>query len=432
MAVVFLRRERILEEKIQKSRRMALNALSAGVLVVVLGVLTCLAAFPTSGDKAQTLALVGATVYASPSAAAIRDAVVLTSGGTITTVGTREDVKIPKDARVIDCAGKTIVAGFWNSHVHFSEAVWNNAGTASPESLEKHMQEMLTRWGFTTVWDLGSEPNNSLALRRRVESGEIPGPRILLAGDIFPKNGHPVYLAPEMKLPEAATPTEAAQMARDDLKMGMDGMKLFVGSFMGNAPVVNMDTVIVKAAVDVTHAQGKPVFAHPQNRIGVDNAVGGGVDVLAHTIPGEPGYTPDELARFKAQHTALTPTLSLWTTIIPDPGVTERVVQSGVDELKSFSASGGVILFGTDVGFITIYDTSLEFELMHRAISESEVLASLTTNPAAYFKAAKKGRVEKGFDADLVVLDGDPMSDVRNLAKVAYTIRDGKIIYQRP
>jgi imidazolonepropionase-like amidohydrolase len=398
---------------------------------ILILVFLSLMALPASADKAQMIALMGATIYASPTATPIHDGVVLTSDGSIVAVGKRADVKIPKDARVIDCAGKIIVAGFWNSHVHLSEAVWNNAGTAAPGPLEKHMQEMLTRWGFTTVWDLGSEPANSLALRRRVESGEIPGPRILLAGDIFPKNGHPVYLPPEMKLPEAATPDEAAQMARDDLKMGMDGVKLFAGAFMGDKPVVNMDTAIVKAAVDVTHAQGKPVFAHPQNRIGVDNAIGGGVDVLAHTIPTEPGYTTEELARFKAQHTGLTPTLSLWTTIIPDPAVTERVVQGGVDELKSFSASGGVVLFGTDVGFIKIYDTSLEFELMHRAISESEVLASLTTNPATYFKAAKKGRVEKGFDADLVVLDGDPMSDVRNLAKVAYTIRGGKIIYQK-
>jgi imidazolonepropionase-like amidohydrolase len=69
---------------------------------------------------------------------------------------------------------------------------------------------------------------------------------------------------------------------------------------------------------------------------------------------------------------------------------------------------------------------------MHRALSEREVLASLTTNPAAYFKAAKKGKVEEGFDADLVVLDGDPLADVRNLAKVAYTIRAGQIIYHGP
>jgi imidazolonepropionase-like amidohydrolase len=59
------------------------------------------------------------------------------------------------------------------------------------------------------------------------------------------------------------------------------------------------------------------------------------------------------------------------------------------------------------------------------------VLASLTTNPALYFKAANKGRVEKGFEADLVVLDQDPIADVRNLAKVAYTIRAGQIIYEK-
>jgi imidazolonepropionase-like amidohydrolase len=143
--------------------------------------------------------------------------------GIITAVGKHGQVKIPKDARVIDCTGKTIVAGFWNSHVHLTEPAFNNAASAPAGAIEKHMQEMLTRWGFTTVWDLGSDPNNSLALRRRVESGEVPGPKILLAGVIFPKNGHPVYLPPEMQLPEAATPDEAAQMARDDLKMGLDG-----------------------------------------------------------------------------------------------------------------------------------------------------------------------------------------------------------------
>jgi len=60
------------------------------------------------------------------------------------------------------------------------------------------------------------------------------------------------------------------------------------------------------------------------------------------------------------------------------------------------------------------------------------VLAALTTNPALYFKATTKGKVEKGFEADLVVLDGDPMADIRNFAKVAYTIRAGKVIYQKP
>ena len=233
-----------------------------------------------------------------------------------------------------------------------------------------------------------------------------------------------------MQLPEVASPDDAAQLAQNYLRMGLEGIKLFTGSFMGNKPVVNMDTSIVKAAVRVAHAQDKPVFAHPQNRAGIDNALAGGVDILAHTAPTEPDFIADELARFKTQHTALIPTLTLWTTVIQDPAVTSGLVASGVQQLKTFSANGGPVLFGTDVGFTANYDTTLEFELMRRALSVNEILASLTTNSASYFKATGKGRVEKGLDADLVILDGDPTSDVRNLAKVAYTIRAGKIIYQ--
>jgi imidazolonepropionase-like amidohydrolase len=390
-----------------------------------------LAGFSNAAANAQTLVLQGGKVYPSTDAAPLGDAVVVTSGGVITTIGRRGEVQIPGDARVIDCTGKTVVAGFWNSHVHFTEAAWRDAANAPAASLEAHMQAMLTRWGFTTVWDLGSDPTNALPLRRRVNAGDVPGPSILFAGNMFPVGGHPVYVPRDVPLPEVATPDEAAKLSRDYLGMGLDGIKLFTGSFMGDKPVVNMDPAIAKAAVDVAHAQGKPVFAHPQNKTGVETVIAAGVDVLAHTTPGGPDYSPEQLARFKSQGIALIPTLSLFTTVVLDPGVTARLVDSTVNQLKTFSENGGVVLFGTDVGFTELYDTSLEFELMHRALSPSQVLASLTTNPAQYFKAAKKGKVEQGFDADLAVLDDDPMADVRNLAKVAYTIRAGHIIYQK-
>jgi imidazolonepropionase-like amidohydrolase len=386
-----------------------------------------------SGASAQTLALVGGNVYASPDVAPLPDAVIVASNGVITAIGSRSDVQIPSDARTIDCTGKTVVAGFWNSHVHFTQAVWKNAGTAPAAPLQEHMQEMLTRWGFTSVWDLGSDPSDTLPLRRRVNAGEVPGPDIRSAGNIFPKGGHPAYLPAEIQLPEAATPDEAAQMTRRYLGAGLDGMKLFTGAYMGEGkPVVNMDVAVAKAAVDLAHAQGKPVFAHPQNKVGLETVIAAEVDVLAHIIPGLPGYSPEQLARFKSQRTALIPTLSLFAKTIGGPALSARLVESGVNQIKAFSENGGPILFGTDVGFTTIYDTSIEYELMHRALSERQVLASLTTNPATYFKAANKGRVEKGFDADLAVLDGDPIADVSNLAKVAYTIRAGKVIYQRP
>ena len=269
-------------------------------------------------------------------------------------------------------------------------------------------------------------------MRRRVNAGEVPGPEIYSTLDIFPKDGHPVYLPAEMQLPEAATPDEAAQLARRYIGV-LDGVKLFTGSFKGSSkPVVNMDPAVAKAAVDVAHAAGKPVFAHPQNMAGVDTAIAAGVDIMAHTVAGEPVYSPEQLARFKQQGIALIPTLSLFSKLPVGPDIAARLVATTVNQVKAFSDNGGPVLFGTDVGFTTYYDTTLEYELMHRALSERQILASLTTNPAQYFKAAKKGRVEKGFDADVVVLDGDPIADVTNFAKVAYTIRAGQVIYQKP
>jgi imidazolonepropionase-like amidohydrolase len=382
----------------------------------------------TAGD----IALVGARLYPDPQSQAIEDAVVLIHDGKIAQIGKRGKINVPKSAQVIDCSGKVLTAGFWNSHVHFTNG-WDSAASTPARELEQHMHDMLTRWGFTTVWDLGSDPRNTLLIRQKIKAGEIAGPQILMAGDIFPKNGHPVYLPKEMQLPEAGSPEEAGQMAKAYLQMDLDGIKLFTGSFMGDKPVVNMDAAIVKSAVAVAHAAGKPVFAHPQNRAGVDNALAGGVDVLAHTIPTEGSFTTDELSRMKRQHAALIPTLALWRIVAKDspPPVGQRFLQAGVEELKAYSSVGGTILFGTDVGFTDEYDTTHEMEYMGRAMSWRDILASLTSNPSDFFKAPSKGRVAAGKDADLVVLDADPALDVRNLARVAWTIRDGRIIYSQ-
>ena len=92
----------------------------------------------SSAGNAQTIALVGGTVYLSPTAAPIVDAVVVASSGVITMVGKRTDVQVPPESRLIDCTGKTVVAGFWNSHIHLTEPAWKDAGNAPAEALTKH------------------------------------------------------------------------------------------------------------------------------------------------------------------------------------------------------------------------------------------------------------------------------------------------------
>jgi imidazolonepropionase-like amidohydrolase len=410
-----------------------MNMLARILITITALALISLPAFATD------LVLTGGTVYANSKAAPLRNAVIVIYDGKIESIGTQGEVHGRHSAQVIDCTGKFIVAGFWNSHVHFTEDAWNGAANAPSAKLEAHMHEMLTRWGFTSVFDIGSFPDNTLALRKRVEKGEVPGPRIYTtAGAIYPQDGIPVYIpqtiASQLKPYEASSPEDARRLAKQMIASGADGIKVFAGAIMGHGKVVPMPVEVIRAAADVAHAAGKPVFAHPSNHVGTDNALAGGVDVLAHTIPMENGWTTDELQRMKQQHTALTPTLSLFPDEERKFGGTEEdkrvVLQRAVGELKSYFDEGGTILFGTDVGYTQLYDTTSEYEYMARAgMSWRDILASLTTNPATFFKASAKGRVEKGMDADLVVLDGDPAADVKNFAKVTYTIRGGKVIY---
>jgi imidazolonepropionase-like amidohydrolase len=174
------------------------NWLRAALFLVL-----CSAAVSASvAANAETLALVGGRVYPSPDAAPLPDAIVVISGGAISAVGRASDVQVPPDARVIDCAGKTVVAGFWNSHVHFTEAVWKSAAGGPAAPLTAHMQNMLTRWGFTTVWDLGADPEDVLPLRRRVNSGEVAGPNILLAGNMYPKVAIPLMCHARCRFPK--------------------------------------------------------------------------------------------------------------------------------------------------------------------------------------------------------------------------------------
>lgn len=130
----------------------------------------------------RSWALVGGTVYCSPTEPPIKDSVVVMRGGTIAAVGRKGSIQLPADIEKLDCSGLTITAGFWNSHVHFVQRKWANVQTIPTAELSEQMEDMITRWGFTSVFDIGSAWENTQRLRNRIESGEIPGPRIRSTG----------------------------------------------------------------------------------------------------------------------------------------------------------------------------------------------------------------------------------------------------------
>lgn len=407
-------------------------------LRVTLALLLCLTFVLTVPSYASDLALVGAKIYLSPTQPPIDDGSILVHNGRILSVGPSNELKVPRGAQVIDCHGLVVTAGFWNSHVHILTPGLIHADKLSPDQTTVQLQEMLTRWGFTTVFDIASVLQNTNLIRHRIAIGETKGPRILTVGEPFWIKT-PVYVqafleANRINMPIVESPAQAKQRVQQQVRDGADGIKIFANSVERNE-TLTMPEDLAKVIVAEAHRSHRPVFAHVSNNQGIEVAIQSGADILAHTTPFGDIWNPSFSHRLVAAHMALTPTLTLWEVesrrgdISPDD--LEKGMQKAADQLASFSRAGGEVLFGTDVGYIDDFDTSEEFKWMSRAgLSYQQILATLTTNPARRFGyAAHSGRIAKGLDADLVVLSGDPALSISAFSKIRYTIRAGEIIY---
>jgi imidazolonepropionase-like amidohydrolase len=417
--------------------------------VLCLGTLIAALVALSGGAMAEPVAIVGAKIYPAPDVAPIDDGVVIVQDGKVAAVGKRSKVSVPNTAHVIDAHNAVLTAGFWNSHVHIMTDDLLNAATAKAETPEHALVAMLTRWGFTAVFDLASSTDNTLALRRRIESGEIAGPMILTCGDpFFPEGGTPIYVRAYLEAhgwadEEVSTPEQAVARAVRQLDRGTDAVKIFAGAIVGgDIGVLPMRLDIAKAVVAEAHKRRKLAFAHPSNYAGINVAIDSGADILAHTTAMESGshdpygWTPALIARMRARNIAVIPTMTLFEVEAEKAHqkaeVLAQTIRMITSEVKDFSAASGQILFGTDVGYTDAYDTTEEYRLMSGALDWWQILASLTTAPASRFGyAANKGRVAMGMDADLVLLDGDPAKDITAFARVRDTIRGGRVIWGR-
>jgi imidazolonepropionase-like amidohydrolase len=374
------------------------------------------------GGHAADLALVGARIYPSPDAAPISNGTILIHDGRIASVS-GNTIKIPAGTTRLDCKGLTVTAGFWNCHVHFSETKWENASSIPAGTLTVQLRDMFTRWGFTSVFDTGSDLANTKTIARRIDAGDVPGPMILSAGMPFTqKDATPYYLQP-LKLPELETVEQATIMARRRLDEGADAIKIFQGSWVTPEKVVPMPLALVKAVAMVAHSRGKPLLAHPSDAANLQSALAGGVDVLTHLIEMPGDIDSATVAEIKKRNIAVIPTLKLFGR--------NQNLDKLLRQLLAYSEAGIPILFGTDVGFLTDYDPGTEYQLLDRAgLNFPQILSALTTAPAARYGFSRhKGQIAPGFDADLVVLVTDPAEEILGFTDVRYTIQKGTVAY---
>lgn len=379
------------------------------------------------------LALKGARIYVSPDAPPMENATVLVRDGRIQSVGAIQES--PETPQTLGCDTCVVTAGFWNAHVHFTEPKWTNAAFKPAALLNAQLADMLVSRGFTTVVDTGSDLRTTISVRRRIESGELLGPKIYTAGSpLYPSNGIPYYLKKSLPpyilwlMYQPKTPQRAEDDVRRNMREGADILKLFTGSYVARGTVLPMDPAIARTAVELAHAHGQLAFSHESNLQGLKVARDSGVDVLAHAADTTEGIDSALLATVVARHMAMIPTLKMFaTTVTTNP----HYLQPIYDEVREFHRLGGEIIFGSDVGYMTDYRTEDEFRAMQvSGLGWKDILAALTTVPSARFGVSQdKGTIAPGKLGDLVVLDCDPAQDVTCFAKVRTVVRSGRVIF---
>jgi len=398
----------------------------------------CLGAAPAA--KAQTWAVVNARIIPSPTAAPIEHGTLVVTDGAITALGPGKTVKVPKGSKRLDGKGGTLLAGFWNVHVHLTDPRFAQAATRPAAELSKGCREMLTSRGFTTVVDLGSLENTH-ALKKR--QPELDCPRIISVElTMFPVDGVPIYVKRELgeevaaALPQPRSAEEAAGIVRRSVELGAGAIKIFSGTWLGGRKTAEMKLDVVQAATAEAHKAGLLVFAHPQSDEGLRVAMEGGVDVLAHTVPGGSAWPPELVQKLVERKMSLVPTLSLWRVEMQRSSqpqdVRDAFIAEGLGQLRAFFAGKGEVLFGTDVGYLKEEGADEEVARMTDAgMGWADVLRSLGEAPARRFKDASRGTIQIGAPADLVLVDGDPRADPLALTRVRQTWVAGRSVFAR-
>jgi len=336
---------------------------------------------------------------------------------------------------VLDAAGRVVTAGFINSHVHLTERDWAHARSKSAAELQGSLDDMFLSRGFTTVLDLSSSPLDTNALIRRIEAGELRGPRIITSGTgIRPWRGLAFYIREStpwyLRWANPGPPTGLGARVTVALqaKMGAGLTKLFTGSYVERDRIKPMNVSVARAAADAAHRRGMRVLAHPSNREGTRIALDAGVDALAH-VPDETEGTHDLLVDAAARGTRVIPTLHMFeSTVTADESYNAPIR----DALRVFLRAGGKVMFGTDVGYMPDRDTRSEFIAMHKSgMTTADILHSLTVEPALFLGTTDAGQIRAGAPADLVMLDSTHRNlEPEDLADVAAVVRDGSVIWR--
>ena len=389
-------------------------------------------------ERGRVTVLRAAWLFDGTSSALIRDPVVVIEDSTI--LGAGSGGKAPEHGTVIDLPGATLLPGLVDTHVHLAfdasaNPVGNLAGRQDGEVAEAMARagQSALRGGVTTVRDLGDRGYLSLGLRGRTDL-----PTIVAAGPpITTPGGHCHYLggtaAPTIEAVRAAVRERAAR-AVDVIKIMASGGNLTPGS---RPDLAQFPPEVLSAAVDEAHRLGLPVTAHAHAVGAIADAVAAGVDGLEHvTFWTEDGVdAPAHLIQLIADQRIVVGATGGMVPVpgmAPPPAVAARIPGIIANTRRLYQA-GAPMVAGTDAGIAPVkpHDVVRHAPAMLRQLGfgQAEALRAITSAAAAVCGLGhRKGRIAPRFDADILAVDGDPITDPEALHRIRAVYARGTLV----
>jgi hypothetical protein len=395
-----------------------------------------------SFQKHDIIAITGGTVIDVVNDRTIPNATCIIEHGKIRSVGL--DLKIPSNAFVINAKGKTLLPGLWDMHAHFEQAEWGPAYLAS---------------GVTSVRDCGNEFGYINTIQKAIDEGNGIGPHILKAGIIDGKGKYSLGII------QADSKEEAIQAVDRYKQNGFVQIKVYS----------SVKPAILKAICDEAHKQGLTVTGHIPMGMNLMQAVDSGLNMVNHIdyVYDLMKMNPDNsinmndssnqriLSFIRSHHVVIDVTAGVFElvfrslhenitdiepnfkslplplqTIFTNTGqsidsniIYGRSMMKSIKEIiRAMYKDSITIVAGTDMGFPG-YSVFRELELyVESGLTPMQSLKTATITPAEVMNlAAVSGSIEIGKNADIIIIDGDPLKNIRNIRKISTVIKDGKV-----
>lgn len=428
--------------------------------------------FACTSGRAQTKALVGGTLIDGFGGEPIRNSVVLIEGERIVAVGNRAEVTIPKGTEIISTEGMSVMPGMWDMHVHLminghsDYAYWD---TVMPPYLEEIIMpasaKQLLMAGVTSARDLGGPLKESLAVRDRINAGELMGPTMYMSGPFLQAKPYPGTDAFRWGVQSVS---EARAKVNQLADAGVDCIK-----------VVDQDQIPMEAfmaLVDQAHKRDLTVVAHSHRPEEIRRGLKAGVDCFEHTgLSSAPGYPEDVLEMIRERTAQMNLGPLFWTPTVeglynyeytrdnPEAldndcwheGLTPEIIEdirasihrpgqlpyfqltpirrpTLERKVKQLMDAGVVLMIGTDSGIPMKFHCQSTWNELDVWTNEFDIQSMYTIKAATYWPAKMMGvdndygTVSAGKYADIIAVKGDVLRHIALLSDVDMVVKHGE------